>query len=236
MLSRIILNRMKGTSIILADSSTVGRIGLNAVITNLRGYEVIDEASNSDELFTQLKKNKPSMVIINFLSEGFDIDIILKIKKESISTKILAVTPVQSSQTIITAMKAGVDSYIKKSCDLQEIIDAIHNTSKGVNFFCGKILEAIKKDSIEVSLLTNSQEFSCDAIELSKREKEVLCLIAEGLTNTAIADKLFISSHTVTTHRKNIMIKLGVNNTAGIVMYAVKSGIVSPNKFLFQAS
>ena len=126
-------------------------------------------------------------------------------------------------------MKAGVDSYIKKSCDLQEIIDAIHNTSKGVNFFCGKILEAIKKDSIEVSLLTNSQEFSCDAVELSKREKEVLCLIAEGLTNTAIADKLFLSSHTVTTHRKNIMIKLGVNNTAGIVMYAVKSGIVSPN-------
>ena len=173
------------------------------------------------------------MVIINFLSEGFDIDIILKIKKESISTKILAVTPVQSSQTIITAMKAGVDSYIKKSCDLQEIIDAIHNTSKGVNFFCGKILEAIKKDSIEVSLIQNSQEFSCDAVELNEK---VLCLIAEGLTNTAIADKLFLSSHTVTTHRKNIMIKLGVNNTAGIVMYAVKSGIVSPNKFLFQAS
>ena len=69
-------------------------------------------------------------------------------------------------------MKAGVDSYIKKSCDLQEIIDAIHNTSKGVNFFCGKILEAIKKDSIEVSLLTNSQEFSCDAVELSKERKK----------------------------------------------------------------
>jgi len=64
----------------------------------------------------------------------------------------------------------------------------------------------------------------------------VLCLIAEGLTNSVIAEKLFLSSHTVTTHRKNIMFKLGVNNTAGIVMYAVKSGIVSPNKFLFQAS
>ena len=87
MLSRIILNRMKGTSIILADSSTVGRIGLNAVITNLRGYEVIDEALNSDELLTQLRKNKPSMVIINFLSEGFDIDIILKIKKKVLAQR-----------------------------------------------------------------------------------------------------------------------------------------------------
>ena len=236
MLSGIILNSMSGTSIILADSSTVGRLGLNAVISDLRGYEVVSEALSSEELISQLKKAKASIVIINFLSEGFDIDTILKIKKASIGTKILAVTPVQSSQTIINAMKAGVDSYIKKSCDLQEIIDAIHSTAKGINFFCGKILEAIKKDSIEISHLTNSQELSCDAIELSKREREVLCLIAEGLTNSAIADKLFLSSHTVTTHRKNIMIKLGVNNTAGIVMYAVKSGIVSPNKFLFQAS
>lgn len=236
MLSGIIPNSMSNTSIIIADSSTVGRLGLNAVVSDLKGYEVVSEALNTNELLDQLSEVKAKLVIINFLSEGFDIDAILKIRKESIGTKILAVTPVQSSQTIISAMKAGVDSYIKKSCDLDEIIDAIHRTANGSNFFCGKILESIKKDSIEVSHLTNSAELSCDAIALSKREKEVLCLIAEGLTNSAIADKLFLSSHTVTTHRKNIMIKLGVNNTAGIVMYAVKSGIVSPNKFLFQAS
>ena len=90
------------------------------------------------------------------------------------------------------------------------------------------------KASIEVDDLNNVTELPCDSIELSKREKEVLYFIAEGNTNTEIAEILFLSSHTVTTHRKNIMIKLGVKNTAGIVMYAVKSGIVSPNKFLFQ--
>ena len=63
---------------------------------------------------------------------------------------------------------------------------------------------------------------------------EVLQLIAEGFTNTQMAEKLFLSAHTVTTHRKNIMGKLGVNNTAALVMYAVKTGAVSPNKFLFQ--
>ena len=80
-----------------------------------------------------------------------------------------------------------------------------------------------------------SLPLSCDPIHLSGRETEVLELIAEGLTNTQVADKLFLSTHTITTHRKNIMSKLGVNNTAAMVMYAVKTGLVSPNKFLFQA-
>ena len=79
----------------------------------------------------------------------------------------------------------------------------------------------------------NNIDLSCDAVALSRREKEILTLISEGLTNSKIAEMLFLSSHTITTHRKNIMSKLGVKNTAGIVMYAVKSGIVSPNKFLF---
>lgn len=223
-------------SIIIADSSTIGKIGLRAVIDGINGFEVVSEVETSEELLDSVKSISPELVIIDFLSEGFDIDVVVKIKREFTRTKILAVTPMQSSQTFVHAMKAGVDSYIKKSCDLEEITDAIIQTSNGSSFFCGKILEEIKKASIEVDDLNNVTELPCDSIELSKREKEVLYFIAEGNTNTEIAEILFLSSHTVTTHRKNIMIKLGVKNTAGIVMYAVKSGIVSPNKFLFQTS
>jgi DNA-binding CsgD family transcriptional regulator len=70
-------------------------------------------------------------------------------------------------------------------------------------------------------------------VSLSERENEIITLIAEGLTNQQIAEQLFLSNHTINTHRKNIMAKLGVKNTAGIVMYAVKTNLVSPNKFLF---
>jgi DNA-binding NarL/FixJ family response regulator len=70
-------------------------------------------------------------------------------------------------------------------------------------------------------------------VVISKREGEIITFIAEGYTNTQIAEKLFLSAHTINTHRKNIMSKLGVKNTAGIVMYAVKSNLISPNKFLF---
>jgi DNA-binding CsgD family transcriptional regulator len=76
-------------------------------------------------------------------------------------------------------------------------------------------------------------EFNCEPVSISDRELEIIKLIAEGYTNNEIAEKLFLSHHTVNTHRKNILQKLGVNNTASIVMYAVKTQLVSPNKFLF---
>lgn len=118
---------------------------------------------------------------------------------------------------------------------MEEVIQAIEETSKGGTFFCGQILAAIEAESIEVDDLELANA-NCDPILLTEREIEVLTLISEGLTNVQIADKLFLSNHTVNTHRKNIMQKLGVKNTASMVMFAVKSGFVSPNRFLFQNS
>ena len=143
-------------SIIIADSSTIGKIGLRAVIGKLDGFQVINEVETSSELLESYNTSNPDLVIIDFLSEGFDIDVIVKIKREYVGSKILAVTPMQSSQTFIHAMRAGVDSYIKKSCDLQEITDAIKITSNGTSFFCGKILEEIRKASIDVDDLSLS--------------------------------------------------------------------------------
>ena len=97
------------------------------------------------------------------------------------------------------------------------------------------MLELIHEDGVDLDDV-QFEPMSCEPISLSTRELEVITLIAEGSTNTQIASKLFLSNHTVNTHRKNIMRKLGVNNTAGIVMYAVKSQLVSPNKFLFASS
>jgi len=220
------------TSIVIADSSTVGRLGLNAIINQMEGFNVVGEAENSEDVISLINSESPSLVIIDFLSDGFDIETVMKIKRKFPKIYLLAITPLQNGNTLINASRAGIDSYIKKSCDMPEVIDAIQSTSNGTSFYCGRILEKIKKESIDISEM-NNVDLTCDAVALSRREKEILTLIADGLTNSKIAEMLFLSSHTITTHRKNIMSKLGVKNTAGIVMYAVKSGIVSPNKFLF---
>ena len=96
-------------------------------------------------------------------------------------------------------------------------------------------MKTIQEANLNVDEL-DYDAFSCDAVTISKREQEIIVLISEGLTNGQIAEKLFLSNHTVNTHRKNILGKLGVKNTAGIVMYAVKANLISPNKFLFSAS
>ncbi|PCJ81393.1 MAG: hypothetical protein COA49_04655 [Bacteroidetes bacterium] len=225
---------MSNKSIIIADSSTVGRLGLNAIINQMQGFDVVGEAEDSSEVLELIAVNSPDIVIIDFLSDGFGIDTVVNIRRNNPKILLLAITPLQSGSTLISALRAGIDSYIKKSCDMPEVIDAIKSTAEGTSFYCGQILEKIRKESIDISDL-EVVDFSCEAVGLSRRENEVLSLISEGYTNTKIAKILFISSHTVTTHRKNIMFKLGVKNTAGIVMYAVKSGIVSPNKFLFHS-
>ncbi len=95
---------------------------------------------------------------------------------------------------------------------------------------CGKIVNSLVETD---SKAQKNNEYSCEGMNISEREMEIITLIAEGYSNKEVADKLFLSTHTVTTHRKNIMNKLGVNNTAGLVLFAVRENLVSPNHFLF---
>ena len=85
----------------------------------------------------------------------------------------------------------------------------------------------------ETSDMTRTEGVSCDGIKLSAREVEIVQLVAEGMSNKEIAEKIFLSVHTVTTHRRNIMSKLGVNNTAGLVMFAIRQNLIETSKFLF---
>ncbi len=218
-------------NLILAESNELLRIGLRTIFKDV-DIQIVGDVSNSDELISQLKSFDADVVLIDYTSEGFSIDVIPKALAVQPNLKFVAITPIQSGQTIIHALKSGVQSHVKKDCSLVEIIDSVKETYKGKKFFCGQILETIHKEGIDVQELSDA-EFTCEPIILSSREIEVITLIAEGFTNIEISEQLFLSKHTVNTHRKNIMNKLGVKNTAGIVMYAVKEKYTTPNKFLF---
>ncbi len=218
--------------VILADSNDLVRAGLRAILSSVKKLEIVSEARSSQELKDQIKSFGADVVVLDYTSEDFDIDVVHTILSTNNTIKFLAITPLQSAQTLVDALRSGVMSYVKKDCDIQEIVDAVVETSKGNKFFCGKILETIQRASIDVNDI-DFENFTCEPIMLSVRELEVIVLISDGMTNGQIAEQLFLSTHTINTHRKNIMSKLGVKNTAGIVMYAVKTSLVSPNKFLF---
>lgn len=221
--------------VVLADSNDLVRAGLRSILSSQTELPIAGEVRNNKELVHIVESSNVSLILIDFTSDGFTIDIISKIQGINQDINFIAITPDQNAQTIVDALRLGVVSYVRKDCDLSEIVDAVSETSIGNKFFCGHILDTIKKAEIDVYDIDYAS-FTCEPIVLSGRENEVIKLVAEGHTNAKIAELLFLSNHTVNTHRKNIMAKLGVKNTAGIVMYAVKMNIVSPNRFLFAPS
>ena len=115
-----------------------------------------------------------------------------------------------------------MNSFLTKECDETEILDAVMATAKNERFFCSKILNYILEKSFNKSI-------SCKPSPLSQREVEIVRLIAKGLIAKEIADRLNLSTHTVYTHRKNIMSKLKVKSASELVLYAVNNGIVDVN-------
>ena len=221
--------------LLIADYSDLSRIGLKTIFEKNKEIKIVGEAKSNEELKSFLAKEKIDVVMIDYTSENFNIEVVSESKSLYPDVHFLAITPLQSREVLINAIRHGIKSYIKKDCDEQEILDSIPSTANGDKFFCGRILETIQRNDINIDHL-EYEALSCLPVSLSQRELEIIQLIAEGNTNNQIAEDLFISTHTVNTHRKNIMAKLGVNNTAAIVMYAVKYRLVSPSEFNFSTS
>ena len=222
---------MKKTKIIIADSHFLSRKGLVVLLNEDSNFILLDEALSASALINYSKFYHPDLIIIDYTSVNFNLESLQLIVKKYPNTKILAITELKSNEIISKALKYGVFSHLLKDCEQDEIIEAIYKTIKGEKFICGKIANAILHDkSVNVS------DLSCQGMKISDREMEIITLIAEGYSNKEVADKLFLSTHTIATHRKNIMNKLGVNNTAGLVLFAVRENLVSPNHFLFSSS
>lgn len=218
--------------VVIADSNKLVILGLTTFLAGAEDVALVGNAETGEVLLDMIREDQIDIVLMDFTAPGYSLEFIPEIFKISPCTRVVAITPDQEGTTIINALKAGVTSYVKKNCDLDEIIASVRETARGTKFFCGQILQTIRRVEIDPDD-ENYKNFSCEPVHLSEREQEIITLIAEGLTNTAIAEQLFLSPHTVNTHRKNIMQKLGVKNTASIVMYAVKANLVNVNKFLF---
>lgn len=212
--------------IIIADGHFLVRKGLKAIVKENKGLRIIDEAENVEDLAIKVEQYKPDIVTVDVSEPYFPLDDITKIITQNRNTKFIAISATMGKQTVLSCIDAGVQGYLLKECGEEEIVDAFMSSLKGEKFFCRKVLD-LMLDKTEVPRVSSDE--NCEPLELSDRETEILKHIAEGFTNKEIADLLFLSTHTVATHRKNIMHKLNISNTAGLVMYAVKENIISPN-------
>lgn len=214
-------------SVLIADNNYLSRLGLYTLLSASSNFEVeYTDDENFENLVSCIQKNKPKILVLDFQSLSFNSKQISLLTKTFKRLQILAITDYMSRSEMQSALDSGVRSYLLKECDKEEIIEALHATFNGERFLCGKVAYFLaNSEDLEV-MKPQLDKVSCQGLGITDRELDVIRLISEGLSNKLIADRLELSTHTVNTHRKNIMAKLSIPNTAGIVMFAVKNKLL----------
>ena len=184
---------MSKTTIAIADAQYLIRVGLRHLIEGLEQFEIVGEASTEKMLLKLLENHSPDVVILDYhQSKSFDISSIEKIKTASPESKILVISGDNEKENIYNVVQSGVSSFLTKSCDEEEIINAIKATAKQEKFFCNKILNFILEKSF-------SKPEDCSPIPLSPREIEIVRLVVDGKIAKEIASQLNLSTHTIYT-------------------------------------
>lgn len=208
------------TEIVIADKIFLARQGLKSIIGN-NTNKITGEITNSSEFWSKIKELKPDILILGYDYENMvNFSDLSKIKFISTKTKLLIISDGKEKSKIFNAIKLGILGYLTEECGSEEIVKAIESISRGEKFFCSKILDII----LEKNFGSNVNKEN----GLTEREIEIIKLIADKHTNQEIAEKLFISIHTVYTHRKNIMKKLQLKSPVELILYAIDSGLIQP--------
>jgi len=208
---------------LLVEDHTIVRQGLRRLLEE-KGVEVVGEAENGRKGIEAARNLKPDVVVMDISMPRLGgIEATRRIRKELPGTKIIILTIHIDENYIFKALDAGADAYLVKETASEDLYEAIETVMKGETYFSPKIpAKVIKSYKKLVRSGKKVDEFS----RLTNREREILQLIAEGFTSKQIGEMLYISDKTVENHRANIMGKLDIHDTAGLVRYAVKIGLV----------
>lgn len=211
------------TSILLVDEHRMVREGLRCLLESHRDFQVVAEAGDGREAVRLACEKKPDVVLIELhLPRLSGLEAIRYIRKESQTTRCIVVSTHGGQGQVKEALLAGATGYLPKSSPSKELVDAIESVRGGRPYLAPSVAEHV------VKAITSMQPgFAGDAADLSCREREVLQLIAEGLSTKEIARELGISVKTVQTHRANLMQKTGVHKASSLVRYAIREGFVS---------
>jgi DNA-binding NarL/FixJ family response regulator len=212
--------------IIIIDDHALFREGLKAIISRKSQYEIIGEAGNSREALNLVRELKPDLILLDIaLPDGNGIDLTKEIRNVLPEARILIVSMHTKIDYILKTFQAGASGYVVKESASEKLLQGIDCVLNGETFMDSSVSQNILKKLINVrEKKTKSAESGYDS--LTRREQEIMVLLAEGNSAKQIAEKLFISRKTVENHRSNIMHKLGLHSTLEVFRYAMKIGLI----------
>ncbi|MGH8041582.1 MAG: LuxR C-terminal-related transcriptional regulator [Rudaea sp.] len=210
--------------IVIADDHVLVRQGIRAFLETCADLAIVGEAEDAAGVVRLCVDTKPQVVLLDLVMPGGGITATREIRAASPTTQVILLTSFEDSQQILAAVQAGALSCLLKDVDADGLADAVRRSARGEAVLhprvAGFLMDALRSGGIAQG--KSSLE------SLSEREREVLALIAEGLSNQAISERLTISEKTVKTHVSNILAKLGVTDRTQAAVYAWKSGMKQP--------
>jgi two-component system, NarL family, response regulator NreC len=210
--------------VFITDDHEIYLEGLSLLLGKQEGIEVIGTATSGKELLRQVQDLQADILLLDvYLPDLGEEEILQQIRAIRPELRIIYLTLLRGTRYIHKLSKYNIQGYILKNASLEELLQALRDVQGGGSYFSKDIHIGDRDEDFRNTITIEDKQI--DEI-LSRRELEVLRLICKEFSNAEIADKLFLSVSTVETHRKNLIAKLGVNNTVGLVKFALRNNLI----------
>jgi DNA-binding NarL/FixJ family response regulator len=216
---------MKPIRLVLADDHTLVRAGMRTLLQSLPGIEVVAEANNGREVLELIEKHRPDAVMMDIsMPELNGLEATRRIARDRPEVRVIILSMHATEEYVWQALRAGAAGYLLKDADTAELEAAVKAVAKGGSY----LSRAVSKHVIGDYLRRTGTDSNALGL-LTPRQREVLQLIAEGNSTKEIARKLHLSVKTIETHRMQLMERLGIHDVAGLVRFAIRAGLVTPD-------
>ena len=214
--------------VLLVDDHTILRDGIASILRQADDIEVVGGLSSGEEAINKFSDFQPDVILMDILMDGMNgLEATRWLKEQDVKIKVIIISSEIKKEFVSTGIKLGIDGYLPKNVDKETLLDAIRSVYQGKNYFNSAVTNLVFEDFYKGEREGSKKRVRKSTVGLTKRENEVLELVASGKSNHEVADMLFISIKTVETHKANILDKLGLRNTAELVKYAIKNDIIS---------
>jgi RNA polymerase sigma factor (sigma-70 family) len=217
---------MSTLKVLLVEDHVIVRQGVSALLDEEPDIAIVGEASDGSQALALVQKLRPDIVLMDLSLPGLGgVEATRQMRELFPDVRVLVLSMYDSEEYVFRALRAGASGYVLKQSTSTELVLALRAVAAGSTFLSPSISQILISDYMR---RVETQQSDDEALSiLTPREREVLQLIAQGLSNRQIAEKLHISVKTVETHRGNMMNKLDVHDRAGLVKFAMESGLVS---------
>lgn len=210
--------------LLIAEDHNIVRKGIRSLLEQVAGVEVVGEASCGQDVLDMIEHGlAPDIVLADLSMPGISGMVLIEELKKYPSIKVLVLSMIDDESYLIDAFNAGAKGYLLKSVTHEELVFAIDHVAKNNLYICSEMIEKLLSG---LPVRGQNKILPTLTSELSKREIQVLALIAEGYTNLEIAEKLFMSRRTVEGHRQNLLEKTGTKNTATLIRFAIRHELI----------